>query len=308
MLAWATALLMAGTISGAAPQEGPPSATMEDTPVRLGDVVVSGRSLRDEVQTFVDEVAAPPPGRGLARWNDDVCIGTVNIGQEIAQPLIDHIAGVASTYGLRIREPGCRPNVIILFADDGAGLASALVTARPQAFRVRWSSQLDRGSQALDAFESSGQPIRWWHVSLPVVGLTGARAIRMPGDIDPIYVPGGGRMNKGRAIADNLIKVIIIVDLAKVEGVLLPELGDYLALVALAQIDPDGDTSRHDTVLNLFSRPGSVRGLSGWDKAYLASLYDAYPERINPSDHAASITRDIRRAEREAASESEAAH
>ena len=296
MLAWATAMMVV-TITGMVPQDGPAPATVEDAPVRVDDVVVSGRRLRDEVQIFVDEVAAPPPGRGLARWNGGLCIGTVNVEQQVAQPLIDHVAGVAVSYGLKIREPGCRPNVVILFTDDGPGLASALVSAEPQAFRARWSSKLDRGARALEAFQSTDAPVRWWHVSMPVIGATGQRAIRMPGDADPIFVPGEGLANNGRPIADHLNKVIVVVDLARAENVLLAELADYLALVALAQIDPDGDTSRHDTVLNLFSRPGSVHGLSDWDRAYLASLYGAYSERINPYDHASSITRDIRRAE-----------
>lgn len=296
MLALAVAL-MAGALVGPEPQEVPGAVGVEDAPVRIDDVEVSGRRLREEVGRFVEEVAAPPPGRGLARWNGALCIGTVNVEQRIARPLIDHVAGVAASYGLRIRAPGCQPNVVILFTDDGPGLASAIVTAEPKAFRVKWTSQLDRGERALDAFQSADTPVRWWHVSMPVIGATGGQAIRMPGDVGYIYVPGEGLVNKGRPITDHLNKVIIVVDLAKTENVLLPELAEYLAMVALAQVDPDGDTSRHDTVLNLFSRPGSVHGLSGWDRAYLTSLYGAFPERITPYDHASSITRDIRRAE-----------
>jgi hypothetical protein len=304
MLAW-TVALMAGALVGAEPQDIPGAAGVEDAPVRIDDVEVSGRRLRDEVGRFVEEVAAPPPGRGLARWNGALCIGTVNVEQRVARPLIDHVAAVALSYGLGIREPGCQPNVVVLFTDDGPGLASAIVTAEPKAFRAKWSSQLDHGDRELDVFQNAETPVRWWHISFPVIGATGQRAIRMPGDDNNIYVPGEGRVNKGRPIADRLNKVIIVVDLAKVENILLPELGDYLAMVALAQVDPNGDTSRHDTVLNLFSRPGSVHGLSGWDRAYLTSLYGAYPERISPYDHASNITRDIRRAERKEDAEAE---
>lgn len=296
MLALAMAL-MAATITGVEPQDNLGAPTVEDAPVHIDDVVVSGRRLRDQVQVFVDEVAAPPPGRGLARWRDSLCVSTVNIDKAVAQPLIDHIYRVAMDYGLRVRQPGCKPHAVIFFTDDGAALASALVSTEPAVFDIRWSGQLHRGSKALRAFQVSDEPVRWWHVSVPIIGLTGERAIRMPGDLAPPLVTGEGIVNRGRPIADSLSKVIVIVDLAKIDGVMLSELGDYLAMVALAQVDPEGDTSRHETILNLFSRPGGEQSMSSWDKAYLASLYGAYPERISPYDHASSMARSIRRAE-----------
>lgn len=293
------ALMMSALISSTPVQAVEPSASQED-PVRLEDVVVSSRRLRDEAEAFVDELAAPPPKRGLARWGGSICIGVANLSESVARPLIDHIATVATSYNVRIREPGCRPNVVIVFTDDAPSLAQALVSNDPQVFRARWTSQLDRGRRALDAFQTADWPVRWWHVSMPVIGATGQRAIRMPGDAGPIFVPGEGLANKGRPISDALNKVIVIVDMAKVEGTALPLLGDYLAMVTLAQVDPEGSTGRFDTVLNLFHDPARVEGLSSWDKAYLASLYGAFAERIDPYNHASAIVRDIRRAERNA--------
>lgn len=293
------ALMLSALISNT-PVQAAGLPPVQDDPVRVEDVVVSGRRLQDEAEAFVAELAAPPPKRGLARWRGPVCIGVANLSESIARPLIDHIATVASTYDVRIREPGCAPNVIIVFTDDAPGLARGLVARDAETFRVRWSSQLDRGQKALDAFQNGDWPVRWWHVSMPVIGTSGQRAIRMPGDTGPISVPGEGLANKGRPITDVLSKVIVIVDIAKVEGAELPLLGDYLAMVALAQVDPEGGTGRFDTVLNLFHETGRDEGLSGWDKAYLASLYGAFPERIDRYNHASSIVRDLRRAERSA--------
>lgn len=298
MLSLAT--LMASALISGTPVQAAGSPSAEEDPVRVEDVVVSSRRLQDEAEAFVAELAAPPPKRGLARWRGAICIGVANLSQSVARPLIDHIATVASGYDVRIREPGCQPNVIIVFTDDAPGLARGLVEHDADAFRVRWTSQLDRGQKALDAFQNGDWPVRWWHVSMPVIGISGQRAIRMPGDVEPIYVPGEGLANKGRPITDVLSKVIVIVDIAKVEGTELPLLGDYLAMVVLAQVDPEGGTGRFDTVLNLFHETGREEGLSGWDKAYLASLYGAFSERIDRYNHASSIVRDLRRAERNA--------
>ncbi len=48
--------------------------------------------------------------------------------------------------------------------------------------------------------------------------------------------------------------------------------------LAYAQIDPEGDTSTYETILNLFDDP-AVPGLTEWDRAYLTSLYEYDPTR-----------------------------
>ena len=59
------------------------------------------------------------------------------------------------------------------------------------------------------------------------------------------------------------------------KGVTLEQLADYIAFVALAQVDPEADLSRFESILNLF-QPGGLdtTGLSPWDRAYLDGLYD----------------------------------
>lgn len=274
---------------------------VDDAPVRIEDVQVSGRTLRDQTTAFVGEVSAPPPQRGLARWTGALCVGVVNLKNDAAQALIDHVSSVAQTYGVRIREPGCSPNVVIIFTDEAPALALEMVSQSPNAFRIG-SSQTDRGSKALRAFQTSESPVRWWHVSMPIVGATGQRAIRVPGDNPDsmIQIAGEGLVNKGRPISDQLTKAILIVDVEKIGEAALPQLADYLAMVALAQVDPAGETQGFETILNLFDNPRDVTGLSGWDHAYLASLYGAYSERVNPSDQAAAMARGIMRAERNA--------
>lgn len=283
--------ILAGAIQTApVAQAAPP----QDPPTELGDVVVDGRSLRDRVEEFVDEVAAPPRRRGIARWRSRVCVGVVNLQKAQAQGLIDRISAVADEYGVRLGEPGCQPNVVVIFADDGRAMAGALVEADRRAFHLGVGG-LDRGKAALEQFRQSDAPVRWWHVSMPVVGATGARAIRMPGDSGPIYVPGEGLVNQGRPITDMLNKVIVIVDAGQLEGVAGDQLADYLAMVSLAQVDPEGDTSAYDTILNMFDSPAAPAQLTAWDRGYLEALYDSWPERLEGSRQAAAVTRILER-------------
>lgn len=316
----AAALIGAGLLWGAsqtspqaAPQTLPQSASSaapplgSEEPTELGDVFVNNRPVEAVAQAFVEAVAAPAHSRGLARWYGTICVGVVNVRQDVAQPLIDHISNVALDLGLRTGTPGCRPNIVIVFADEGAGMATALVDRDRRIFHLGVGG-LDRGKVALEAFQTADRPVRWWHVSMPTVGANGGRAIRMPGDVSRIYVPGEGIVNRGRPITDSLSKVIVIVDIDDVQAVNLAQLGDYLAMVTLAQVDLEGSTGDFDSVLNLFERPAQTAGLTEWDQTYLDVLYDALPERVNPSRQSSDLARRVmqtRRAERAAQSSTE---
>jgi hypothetical protein len=296
----AMALTLAPQAAPATGQTPPPGQEPSEAATVVDDILVDGRRLEERVRSFVEEVSAPPRRRGLARWWDEVCFGVVNLQPEQALALIDRLSTVAGEYGVELDDPGCRPNVVVIFADDGQVMADALVEAQGDLFHLGVGG-LDRGRAALEEFRRTDAPVRWWHVSLPVIGSTGQRAIRMPGDYGPIFVPAEGLVNHGRPITDVLKQVIVIVDAAKVEGVGGEQLAEYLALVSLAQVDPEGDVAGYDTLLNLFAATAAPAGLTSWDRSYLEGLYQSRPDRIDPSRQAAAVTRILRADERQPA-------
>jgi len=316
MLNWALALALATAMSSPqnAPPASPPSGQQDPAATAtLDDVIVERRQLESMVRNFVGEVGAPANRRGLARWQGEICVGVVNIRADVAQYIADRVSEVGMDLGLTPGDPGCRANIFIVFAVDSAGLADAMVDENRQAFR-RGVSGLDRGNPALRDFRTADRPVRWWHVSMPTDSETGRRAVRLPGDVDPstgqpdapvISTFAASRLNS--QIRDDLSKAMIIVDVDRLGETNLAQLADYLAFIALAQVDPDGQTTSFDTILNLFDAPMSVDGLTEWDASYLRSLYrvqNSPVQRINPRAQAgvmaADMLRDRRRA-REAA-------
>jgi len=253
----------------------------------LGDVVVEGRS-PEQVQAFVEEAAAPPPGRRLARWNRPICVGVANMEGRYARFMIDRIASVAAEIGVESESPGCEPNIMIIAASDANDLAQAMVSDRPSAFRPTRTGT-DLGSAALERFQSTEAPVRWWHVSLPVDVDTGAVATQLAGEI--IFEPGGGPpkplamrvRDPSRLRAhtrDELVQATVIIDTSKVGRIGFGALSEYVAMVALAQIAPDADTSGYETVLNLFSEGADrTSGLTRWDRDYLGALYTVRQDR-----------------------------
>lgn len=285
--------LLALVLSAQQVPPGPPAPA--DEPIRLEDVVVDARRLESAAEEYVDLIAAPAGRRGLARWHDGVCVGVANLENGLSQQLADQVSDVARGLGLRAHEPPCHPSVLIIATADAARFAEDFVAMRPVLFRVG-SPGMDRGKSALRDFTSQDRPVRWWHVSLPTDSQTGMPVIRMPGEVNGAGVGAGSVMDYApitnvnspsrlsSQYVDVLKRVFIIVDVDRLNGATAQQLGAYLAMVALAQVDPDADTSQFDTILNLFDDPAAAPpGLSGWDQAYLEGLYGSGSEshRIN---------------------------
>ena len=275
-----------------APAPAPQTTTPADPDgvVDLGDISVSGRRLDEATQEFVREVGAPARGRGLARWRNGVCIGVANLRNETAQYIADRVSTVAEDVGLKAGEPGCEPSVLIIAVTDANAFTQAFVERRPRLFIVGGGG-MDLGRSGLERFKTNDQPVRWWTVSMPVDADTGLIATRLPGEEAPTVSTFASRLTT--QIVDDTKRAFVIVDIDKIGGVSLQQLSDYLAMVVLAQVDPNADTSSYSTVLNVFKDPGQTEGLTDWDKAYLEGLYDATRTRINHASHRNEIASSI---------------
>ena len=285
------AVLAMGTLVIAetgAQQTSPEAATRTDTATVVADeeVIVRGRRLSelefdlpDYIREFIDEIAAPARSRGYARWQRQVCIGVHNLEPTAAQYIVDRISGVAVDVGLEAGEPGCPPQVNIVFVTDARETASLMVENSPGTFRpIFGNAGMDLGLEALDEFTQSDKAVRWWHVSMPTDARTGMPAVRFPGQPPPtILKTGASRLYDG--IRDELRHVIVIVDATELAGTTWQQLADYLAVVSLAQIDPWTEPSAFDSILNLFSNPAAYSGLTDWDHSYLEALYSYNQER-----------------------------
>ncbi|MGO4408817.1 hypothetical protein [Brevundimonas sp. M-11_2] len=313
-------VIVAAVVLGLAGQAQAQTGLNPDVTV-LPEVTVSGRPTPQTVRDFVGRVAAPSSGRGLARWRGEVCPGVANLDREAAQAIIDRITTAATNLDLRTGQPGCKPNLVVVFTEDGGGVARALNDANPRLFRQNVTG-LDRGAAAFRDFLNADRPVRWWSLSLPVDSETGLRAVRIPGDLSGgrvdsdiaamlycnpddcaigaapvIRRKGAGRLNT--QIVDDLFKTIVIVDLNLIGEVNTVQLGDYIAFIGLAQLDAQAETQGFDTVLNLFSG-GGQQGLTEWDRSYLSAIYAARPSRISPRAQASAVaaimTGDVRAA------------
>lgn len=106
---------------------------------------------------------------------------------------------------------------------------------------------------------------------------------------------GPGRLST--QVVDALFKTMVIVDTDMTGDVNTTQLGDYIALISLAQLDPRAETQGFDTILNLFSGDAQ-QGLTEWDRAYLVALYGPRPDWASVRAQAGAVAdvmaRDLR--------------
>ena len=274
-------LLTAAFVTTSVAQQPPVPA-----PAPSDKVIVEGISPEEAVRSFIDEVSAAPPGRNLARWDRKVCVGAINLATRYAQRLIDQVSTVAISVGLEAGEPGCHPDVLILAYSDGDALATRLVKDRFRSFRPD-SDSTQLGQAALSRFRTAHTPVRWWHVSQTIAADGGQASLgdpAFPALGDSIYnVHEASRLRIN--VREEMAHVIIVLDTTLIGKTSFASLADYVAMVALAQIDAKADTHEFPTILNLFAAETGEREarMTQWDLDYLKALYEARGDAARPA-------------------------
>jgi hypothetical protein len=301
---WAVAPSSAQTPESAGPAAAAPTdpATAQESPERI---VITGErrdglTPYDYAHEFVLEIGDPPSSNfGFARWEGRICVGVVGAAAEGAEHIADRLGEIGVELGLRPRGPGCRPNIVILFAPDGAALAAELVDRDPRRFRpydgVGGTTQ---GLDALARFTSSDAPVRWWTITM-TVDWAGNIAMDLPeryGRFDPPETRGSNSFITD-AVRDEMVATYIIVDESEVEGLTWAQLADYLAIVAFAQIDPEARPAGYNSILNLFEAAAPPAGMTEWDRDYLEALYSISLQR-EPRHQRGALARAIAREQR----------
>lgn len=295
------AFALGGPVVAQTSPVAPPSSPQGPDAV-LDDVIVTGHRLEEAVRQYVESVSAPARTRGLARWDSEICVDVINFQPAVGAEIAGRIREVAAALDIPVEAEGCEPNIVVMGTENGPALADAIVERfRSRFFRIG-GTRTNSGSAALERFRHAEGPVRWWHVSLPVHAVTGEPMIRLPGrklpalpcysrstaTLDP-SVAGIGGSRTGRscnAVTDRIIGLWIVVDVTAAPDLTAAQISDYLAFVAMAQVDPEADMSSFDTVLNLFERPETVNGITAWDETYLLSLYAGENERVDASEQA----------------------
>ncbi|MGD9966103.1 MAG: hypothetical protein AB7T59_06260 [Hyphomonadaceae bacterium] len=274
------------------------------------DIVVTASRLDEMIREFVGEVTAETQAEGqIARWDHRICPQIAGLQRRQAQFIVDRLSQRAHQIGLRPGGPECRANILIFVTPDADRFTQELTAQFPVVFNPRVPNMHQQSNEALAQFVVSDAPVRWWHVSQTtsmegqIVRNTDPRWDRTGGITGLSIVRTGITSRIQRPTHQDFNRVVIIVDATRAAGHRFDALADYLAMVALAQINPGADTTEADSILNLFAdtrAESAVEALTTWDIAYLEGLYEARPNAWTARQQQADISRRMRTTELDA--------
>ena len=222
---------------------------------------------------FVNELGDPVNrDTGFARLDHPACFRIHNASSAVTDYLLKRLAAAALETGMEAPSATCKPNVDIIMSDDGKLTATNMVENRRSFFKPFGNAEgTTQDSHALSEFRSSSAPVRWWQITVPI-DRAGNPVVPSPNPGEPPYVAAtNSHLSSG--LRDQLLGTLIIVDINKLGETTWDQLADYLAMVALVQVDPHASLTGFDSILNLFSGNTAPAALTEWDKAYLQSLY-----------------------------------
>lgn len=266
----AFALFAARSIAGEEPTPKPGQPATSSTPdTELESVTVEAKRRREridqQVSKFVYSVAGSGRVESLARWNVPACVATAGLTAAETDFVKKRIAQIATDADVPLGGPACGPNFVVI------------VTPEPEELLKEWWSEnhrlfnRDRGVGGVNRFIQTDQPVRVWH-----------NACNAPPGIPAHAFSTGEHCNVGMtgsrltwAAVRAIYTAIVVVDLTQIEGLTFGQVADYVAMVGLAQIQPNPELGDISTILGLFATSGTDRskGLTVWDQSFLNAVY-----------------------------------
>jgi hypothetical protein len=229
-----------------------------------------------------------------ARWKQPVCPHVYGLKPVAAWQIEHRIREVAAMVGAPVdREDPCIPNIGIIFTEDPQASLMSVADKAPLL--------IEGGNQKLTV----KYPVQAWYATFIAGGASGKlidipwEMVTPPLDGPPFVrtISSGTRLNTG--FTAEMAAATVLVDSKAVTGMNVGELGDYLALMTLAQSGQYGDCMEAASITNLMlqkcpaeNRPHS---LSHVDLALLDALYAVpdEPEALQKQRVVGTIRREL---------------
>jgi hypothetical protein len=300
--AWSAAISLANAQTEALPTES---------------VTVSGQKLapQEKLQDFIHAYATRSGvAAKMARWKAGICPIVAGLPDAHGKFITERVRQVAAQAGAPVAAAGCKPNIDIVF------------TLHPQVLLdgMRKKSRVLLGYHEAaeeDRLATVSHPVQAWYTT-QTVDLRGSTSVddklRKHGGfyIDnpmgmmypPIFIPDapvvqvtGDHMGDG--LSSELYHVVMVIDLARIEGQTLGALADYAAMLSLAQTQSFEACAPVSSITNLES-PGCGNDLkadavTANDLAYLQALYRTDPRATFAHQQSDIVTRMLKAAHAE---------
>ncbi len=275
------ACLLLGLASAALAQgASPPTENVTVT----GQKVPPDRVLRD----FIVSYTAPSPASGrVARWHGGICPGVVGLPAAWNDTVDARVRAVAALAGAPVLAKPCRANIDIVFTKNPQVLLDNVRGTKPFLLGYHDAPREIEIATVRHAIQA-------WYVTQTVDAQGGvfvddklrtqAGVTLTPGsnrlDFPNAHVESWNGSHLGDERRSELIHVLVVADLDKINGMQLTAVADDIALLSLAQTAAFEVCQPVASIANL-TAPGCAAlqtpALSGSDLAYLRALYSIDP-------------------------------
>ena len=265
-----------------------PDSSAANKPVE--GVIVTAPKIPPEkiLRDFVVSYTAPSLASGkVARWHDGVCPGVIGLPESWNGSVAARVRAIATQAGAPVAALKCHPNIDIVFTQNPQALLDdvrakkswflgyhdlarekdlATVRHAVQSWYMTQTVDSRGGVYTDDKLHAEGFYLQVRTSSAPV-----GNTFQFPNA--HIETWSGGRLGDERR--SELMHVLVVVDLAKVDGIKLSAVTDEVAMLALAQTRVFEVCQPFASITNLTAPDCAARTdqLSPSDQAYLKALY-----------------------------------
>lgn len=242
-----------------------PAAAQDDAPI----VVIGQKDVEKQIENFVGALTQASPRGQIARFETEVCPGAFGMADAQRAAVSERVRTVAAAVGLKVAKADCSPNVVVIVAPDKAAFLKVLAKKHPYMFGDRSAAEIRRISaepgpaaawQIQEMVNGDGRPI-FTESDMPV-----DRSTRTPSRITaparPVFAAA-----------------IVVVESKAIKGLSTTQLADYVAMRALARIDPARiDAAAPSTILRILDAAADSEvpvTLTQWDFSFLKGLYSS---------------------------------
>ena len=272
-------------------------ASAEPAALPHENITVTATNSREVVDKFVKAFVTPTKLTGkIARWENGICPTTIGQSPQLSALVTQRVKDVAVAVGAPVSGvKSCTPNIEVIFTTTPQVLLDNVRKDDPDYLGYATTNE------QRDALAKVTRPIQAWYMT-ETIDLDGVREIdsgqrlaygveisnfscfKMPftgtANCAPFYLLDatfarvtGNRINDGTRTGLN--HVIIVVDSSKLAGHKFGPLTDYIALLALTQLNSSDACQLLPSIVNLMATDcdQKVDGITQTDLAYLHGLY-----------------------------------
>ena len=233
------------------------------------DVVVTAEREKAEKTIGRQVDAILPPlwmDQPVARFTDPICPGVVGLSAKSGQAVVDRIGIVADDLRLRVGEPGCNPNLLVIVTADSRKMVETILKRRAGVLATQTLADYRR-------IRDEPGSARGW-VESEVRSRDGDRPQPgQPGEPPTLSIQGATRVSANTR--RDIISAVVIIDSAAAATRDTDQIADYAAMRALVDARP-GRKGQGRTILDVFA-PGAgadvPRTLTPTDRGILRGAY-----------------------------------